>query len=66
MSESLTEFGKLFSLVCIDFILGVGLGVSMANPGYQLDSTIAVASGGIVCITVAALIQKIVVEQQPR
>lgn len=66
MSESLADFGKLFSLVSITFLLGVGLGLSMADPGHYLDLTFVVATGGIVCITMAALIEKIVFEDRPR
>lgn len=66
MSESLTDFGKLLSLVSITFLLGVGLGLSMADSGHHLGLTFVVATGGIVCITMAALIEKIVFEGRPR
>lgn len=62
MSDSFTDFGKLFILVCINFVLGVGLGLRMAADGTHIWPLSAVVLGGVVCITITAIIEKIVIE----
>lgn len=62
MNDSPTGLGKLFVLVCVDFVLGVGLGFRMAADGTHVRPLGAVVLGGVVCITITAIVEKITVE----
>lgn len=62
MTGSLTDFGKLFTLVSITFVLGVGLGLRMAADGTYIGPLTAVVSGGVVCITTTAIMEKTLIE----
>lgn len=77
MSDSLADFGKVFALVWISFLSGVGLGVQ--EPDIHVDLLLTAdtqylvlmtlkwgIAGGVVCLTIAGIIEKIVVGDQQR
>lgn len=77
MSDSLADFGKVFVLVCISFVWGVGLGLQEAGESFDLllraDTSYIVTmalgwgiAGGTVCLVIAALIEKILVGEEQR